>query len=133
MPRLVKGAKETFGWVLVSREREIIIPPDAWDRYGFHVGEQAFFLPASQTSGGFGLTNRKLFDSCILSLHPNRILALDVFGENREVYIPEVIAVSSNDMLLTVFGSCYALGFISRGPIFETAKAYPELEIYTKE
>ena len=49
MPRLAKGGKETFGWALVGRQREIIIPPDAWDRYGFEVGEQAIFLQASKT------------------------------------------------------------------------------------
>ena len=30
MPRLVKGAKWTFGWVVVGPEREIAIPPEAW-------------------------------------------------------------------------------------------------------
>jgi hypothetical protein len=48
MPRLAKGAKETFGWVQISRQRKILIPPDAWERYGFQVGEQAIFLRANK-------------------------------------------------------------------------------------
>jgi len=133
MPRLAKGAKETFGWVQISRQRKILVPPDAWERYGFQVGEQAIFLRASKTSAGFSLTNRKLFENCFLSLHPERILAVDGFYENRTVHIPNSIPVAAGDKMLTVFGSRYALGFISKGPIYERAQAFPELEIYTME
>ena len=41
MPRLVKGAKWAFGWVVVGPGREIAIPPAAWDEYGFGVGGEA--------------------------------------------------------------------------------------------
>jgi hypothetical protein len=33
MPRLIKGAKWTFGWVVVGLKREIVIPLEAWDEY----------------------------------------------------------------------------------------------------
>ena len=48
MPRLVKGAKWTFGWVVVGPEREIVIPPEAWDEYGFQAGDEAIFTPGSR-------------------------------------------------------------------------------------
>ena len=38
MPRLVKGAKWTYGWVIVGPAREITIPPDAWREFGFQTG-----------------------------------------------------------------------------------------------
>ena len=56
MPRLVKGAKWTFGWVVVGPERKIVIPPEAWDEYGFQVGDEAIFTPGSLKSGGFGVS-----------------------------------------------------------------------------
>ena len=56
MPRLVKGAKWTFGWVVVGPEREIVIPPEAWDEYGFPAGDEAIFTPGSLKSGGFGIS-----------------------------------------------------------------------------
>ena len=56
MPRLVKGAKWTFGWVVVGPRREIAIPPEAWDEYGFQVGGEAIFCAGSRTSGGFSIS-----------------------------------------------------------------------------
>ncbi len=52
MPRLVKGAKWVYGWVVVGPEGEITIPPDAWREYGFQSGGEAIFVPSSRRSGG---------------------------------------------------------------------------------
>ena len=37
MTKLVKGAKTTFGWSIVSEDRSVMIPPDAWKEYGFSI------------------------------------------------------------------------------------------------
>jgi hypothetical protein len=59
--RLVKGAKETFGWVIVGEEWEIILPESAWERDGFQFGKEAVIAQGIKKSGTFGVTNRKLF------------------------------------------------------------------------
>ena len=50
MPRLVKGAKWTFGWVVVGPGGEIAIPLEAWREYGFRAGGEAIFTPGSGKS-----------------------------------------------------------------------------------
>ena len=131
MIRLVKGAKETFGWVIVGENRELVIPPDAWQRYGFELGEEAIFTRSSKKSGGFGLTNHQLLEQTSLSGGENLILGKGKFAKNREVIIPETIPVNPKDKLLTVFGSGFALGFITKGAIFDEACKHPELPIFT--
>jgi hypothetical protein len=127
MMRLVKGAKETFGWVIVGADREVVIPQKAWERYGFLVEEEAIFVPGSRKSGGFGLTTRKLLVGSTLPMREDRIWGYGRFTGNHEVRIPEELPVHPGDRLLTVFGSRFALGFISRGPIFEEAIKHPEI------
>jgi hypothetical protein len=51
MPQLVKGGKWVFGWVIVGRQREMQIPPEANAEYGFQTGDQVFLLPGSRRSG----------------------------------------------------------------------------------
>ena len=57
MPRLDKGGKWVFGWVIVDADRRIRVPQDAWTEYGFKAGDEALLLNGSKTSGGFGLTS----------------------------------------------------------------------------
>ncbi|MBU1661091.1 MAG: hypothetical protein KKD28_06425 [Chloroflexi bacterium] len=130
MPRLVKGAKETFGWVIIGTDRMIVIPPDAWERYRFQAEEQAIFIPGSRKSGGFGLTNHKLLKGFCFPVDENRIWGYGWFRQNRGVRIPEHIPVNPGDRLLTVFGSGLALGFIAHGPIYAEALKHPELEVF---
>ena len=119
--------------MIVGVDRELVIPPKAWERYGFYAEEKAVFIAASRKSGGFSLTNHKLLEGFSFPLGDNRILGYGRFNINGEVCIPDNIPVKPGDRLLTAFGSGLALGFISRGPIFEEAIQHPELEIYAKE
>ena len=131
--RLVKGAKETFGWVIVGIGRKITVPLKAWERYQFRAGEEAVFITGSRKSGGFGLTNHNLLSKFTVPLSEKRLLGYGRFNPNREVVIPENISVQPGERLLTVFGSGSALGFISRGPIYEEAVQHPELDELNKE
>jgi hypothetical protein len=131
--RLAKGAKETFGWVVVGADREIIIPPGAWERYGFQAGEKAVFIPGSRTSGGFGLASQNMLAGLAIPIAQNRIQGYGRFSAKREVRLPESIPAYPGDRLLSVFGSGHALGFISRGPIYEEALRHPELDEFKKE
>jgi hypothetical protein len=128
--RLVKGAKETFGWVVVGTTQEVVIPPLAWARYGFQPGEEAMFIPGSRKSGGFGLTNHQLLAGCSFPISENRILGSGRFTPDSKIRIPENVPVNPGDRLLTVFGSRFALGFISQGPIFDEASTHPELDVF---
>jgi hypothetical protein len=131
MPRLTKGAKWTYGWVVVGPEREIKIPPAAWDEYGFRKGGAAIFTPGSRKSGGFGIigsalvaeAERKPISAFLRELGRCR------FGDRR-VMVPTEVGVMPGDQLLTVRGSRYALGFIARGPIHDEALKHTELELF---
>ena len=107
--RLVKGAKETFGWVIVGDKREVVIPPVAWERYGFRAEEDAMFIAGSKKSGGFGLTTRELLAGSSLPTLEKRTLGYGRFSKDREIRIPESIPFNPGDRLLTVFGSGFAL------------------------
>lgn len=76
MPRLVKGGKWVYGWVIVGPQGELRIPPEAGDEYGFQSGEEVVFLPGSRSSGGFGLSTPRLLEQLVGPMQM-RILALD--------------------------------------------------------
>ena len=126
--RLVKGAKETFGWVIVQQDQAITIPLAAWERYGFFVGEQTLFLRGSCTSGGFGISSQRLLACAMFTGLEKRALGYAELLPERKVVLPESLHTDPGCRLLTVFGSGLVLGLISKGPIFQEALRHPELE-----
>jgi hypothetical protein len=133
MPRLVKGAKWTFGWVIIGPRREIVVPPEAWDEYGFQAGDEAVLTPGSRKSGGFGISTSVLTAKASVKIGADlRELGRSRFGDGR-VAVPPEVDVKPGDRLLTVRGSCYGLGFIARGPIYEEALKHSELEVFEQE
>jgi hypothetical protein len=129
MPQLVKGGKWVFGWVVVGEEGWINIPPDAWDEYGYSVGDEIVFIQGSRASGGFaaGRTDT-LADSPLLG--SGRILARACILQVARIQLPPELSVQSGDRLLVVRGSGLALGFPVKGRIVEAASNYPELEVF---
>ena len=67
MPQLVKGGKYVFGWSKVHPRGKIIIPPEAFEEYGFLAGEKVISMSGSKTSGGFGVTSLRLLEGSPLS------------------------------------------------------------------
>ena len=131
MPRLVKGAKWTFGWVVVGPDRQIAVPPEAWREYGFQAGDEAIFTPGSLKSGGFGISTPALMAEASGKIGGAglRELGQSRFGDGRVAAPPEV-DVKPGHRLLTVRGSRYGLGFVARGPIYKEALEHPELEVF---
>lgn len=131
MPRLVKGGKWTYGWVMVGSERRITIPPEAWRKFGFQAGEVAIFVAGSRTSGGFAISTPQLTAESNAKRGGVglRELGRGLFG-NECVVIPPEIPVMREARLLAVLGSGYGLGFVVRGPIYEEAMRHPELEVF---
>jgi hypothetical protein len=134
MPRLVKGGKWTYGWVVVGAERKITIPPPAWRKYGFQAREMAIFVAGSRTSGGFAISTPRLTAESDAKRGGVglRELGRGLFG-NESVVIPPEVQVAPGTWLLVVLGSCYGLGFVARGPIYEEATRHPELEVFRGE
>ncbi len=131
MPRLVKGAKWTFGWVVVGQGKKVIIPPEAWREFGFRAGDEAIFTPGSRTSGGFGVSTQALLTEAGGKMEGAdlRVIDRDRFGDGWVIVQPEV-GVKPGRRLLTVRGSRYGLGFVAQGPIYEEALKHPELEVF---
>jgi hypothetical protein len=132
MPQLVKGGKWVFGWVIVGEEGTIAVPPEAWQEYGFAVGESVVFLPGSSRSGGFGLSCRRLLENSPLALdRDDRVLGRGQIDEPQRVTIPAGVGVQLGQRLLVVRGSGHALGFVQKGPIYETALEHPEIQVFS--
>jgi hypothetical protein len=130
MPRLVKGGKWAYGWVVVGPEGEITIPPEAWREFGFRAGDEAIFTPGSRKSGGFAISRPELMAEFSERLGSGtlRVLARGRFGDRR-VTVPPEVGVQPGDRLLAVCGSRYGLGFVAQGPIYEEALKRPEEEL----
>jgi hypothetical protein len=131
MPRLVKGAKWTYGWVVIGLDREIVIPPEAWLEFGFQSGDEAIFTPGSRRSGGFAVSTPELMAEVSekMSGVGLRELARGRF-EDGQVTVPPEVGVQPGDRLLAVRGSRYGLGLVARGPIHEEAVKHPELDVF---
>lgn len=131
MPRLVRGAKWTYGWVVVGPGGGVTIPPPAWREFGFRAGDPAIFTPGSAKSGGFAISTSALSARACERMGGAGLREL---GRGRFdagwVALPPQLGFRPGDMLLTVRGSCYGLGFVAHGPIYEEALRHPELEIY---
>ena len=130
MPRLVKGGKWVYGWVIIGPEGKMTIPPEAWREFGFQTGDEAIFIPGSHRSGGFGISTPGLMSKVSERLAGGtiRVLARGWF-EDGQVTVPSEVGVGPGDRLLAVRGSRYGLGFVARGPIYEEALKHPgELE-----
>ena len=132
MPRLVKGAKWTYGWVVVGPDGKIKIPPEAWREFGFQAGAEAFYTPGSRRSGGFAISTSGLMAAASERLGGAgmRVLGRGRFGDGGTVLPPPEVGVQPGAKLLTVRGSCYGLGFVAKGPIYEEALQHPELESF---
>jgi hypothetical protein len=128
MPQLVKGGKWVFGWVIVGGQGQLTIPPEARGEYGFQSGEAAVFVPGSRSSGGFGLSTPRLLAQMSDPLRV-RILARARIGEDDQTVVPAALRIRPGARLLAVRGSCRALGFVARGPIYDEALLHPELEV----
>lgn len=133
MPRLVKGGKWTYGWVVIGPGGEITIPPEALREYGFQAGDEAIFTSGSRRSGGFGISTPKLMAAVSERLKGAtlRVLGRGRFGEDGRVTVPPEAGVKRGDRLLTVRGSRYGLGFVAKGPIYKEAVKYPGLDVFS--
>jgi len=132
MPRLVKGGKWVYGWVIIGPEGEITIPPQAWSEFGFHAGDETIFTPGSRRSGGFAISTSELMAEVSERLEGAtiRVLARGSFAEGGRVTVPPEVGAKPGDRLLAVRGSRYGLGFLAQGPIYEEALKHPELEVF---
>jgi hypothetical protein len=131
VPRLVKGGKWTFGWVIVGHGGEIVVPPEAWAVYRFQDGIEAVFLRGSRASGGFAIGTPDSIGAVggKTSGISERELCRSRFGNGR-VIAPCETGVKRGARLLTVRGSRCGLGFVARGPIYRKALEHPELEVF---
>ena len=134
MPRLVKGGKWVYGWVIPGAGGNITIPPAARVDYRFRAGDELVFLPGSRRSGGFGLSSPQLITNAFggRGTMGQELGKTTIDGEGQ-VEMPPKLEVVPGSKLLAVRGSRYALGFVSRGPIYEEAlKHIDELEHFGK-
>ena len=151
MPQLVKGGKYIFGWSKVNNNRVIRIPDEAYLEYDFIKDDKGIIMSGSNTSGGFGLTSKRLLKNTVLgkSLYnypelidfqipegqiikiKNKKFCWIKIKENKSIQLPELtlkdFEINSNEKLLVGRGSGLALAFIAKGLIYEEAKKHHEI------
>jgi hypothetical protein len=130
MPRLAKGGKWVFGWVIVGQGSVICIPPEAYNEYGFQEGEAVILIHGSQRSGGLGIGRRERLSKAQVSFQ-SRIVSQARIGAQRRVVLSPESGVHPGECMLAVRGSSLAVGFLQRGPIYEEALKHPELETFS--
>lgn len=154
MPQLVKGGKYIFGWSKVRENGKIIIPKDAYFEYKFNEDKKGILMSGSKSSGGFGLTSKRLIKNSqigkILNKFPEivnyqleegkvlkikeRFFCWITIYKDKSIVVPEStlksFKIKINNNLLVGRGSGFALGFIAEGPIYEEAKNHPEIPLY---
>ena len=135
MPRLVKGGKWAYGWVVIGSEGEVTIPPQAWREFGFQGRGEALFTPGSRRSGGFSISTPELMTEVSERMGGNRLrlLGRGQFIKGGWVTAPPELGLKPGDRLLAVRGSHYGLGFVAQGPIYEEALKHPELGLFGEE
>lgn len=134
MPQLVRGGKWVFGWAVVGSDRTITIPPEAWEEYGFQVGQEVIMLPGSRRSGGFGLTTSELVAVSPIraGIQANALTRMR-FDMDRRVALPPESGIEPGDRLLVVRGSGQAVGFATQGSICEEARRHTNIDVFGEE
>lgn len=130
MPRLAKGGKWVFGWVVVSPQGAIRVPPEAYAEYGFRTGEELVFLSGSRTSRGFSIGRKARIRGSEVPLE-RRAIGRATMGEEGRIVLPPGTGALSGDRLLVGRGSGVALGFIQQGSVVMAALEHPELPVFT--
>jgi len=126
MPQLVKGGKWVFAWTVVGGDLDLLIPPEAFQEYGFQTKDPVVFLRGSRSSGGVIIGRRaKVLDSVV----KGRVVAEGEIGERGLVRLPALLGVQAGEKLLAVRGSGLALSFLRFGRIYAEALRHPELEV----
>jgi bifunctional DNA-binding transcriptional regulator/antitoxin component of YhaV-PrlF toxin-antitoxin module len=154
MPRLVKGGKYVYGWSEVGSEGRVAVPDEALADYSLKPPCKVILLSGSRRSGGFALTTVALLKNSRLSviLDENPKLAGFQLPEGETIMITgkpccwvtlnadgsivvpletlKEYGVNPGDHLLSVRGSCLALGFCVRGPLINEAKKHLNLKLF---
>jgi bifunctional DNA-binding transcriptional regulator/antitoxin component of YhaV-PrlF toxin-antitoxin module len=150
----VKGGKYVYGWSEVGSDGRIFVPDEARTDYNLEPRTKNILLPGSRRSGGFGLTNLSLLKNSPLSrlLDENPKLASFMLPEGEAVTVAKKqccwvtlnpdgsiivpsrtlkkYGVNVGDRLLSVRGSCLALGFCVKGPLIVEAKKHADLTVF---
>jgi bifunctional DNA-binding transcriptional regulator/antitoxin component of YhaV-PrlF toxin-antitoxin module len=154
MPQLVKGGKFVYGLSRIGPQGNIVIPPPAMKEYGYAVGDRVIVMSGSRTSGGFGLTQKRLLEKSELKVMVEKLPELmgfqtaeaetienqgrrfcwTVIKDGGRVNLPDSTladyGLKAGDRLAVGRGSYLAIAFIARGLILEEALKHPELEVF---
>ncbi len=154
MPQLVKGGKFVYGLSRIGPEGDIVIPPQAMKEYRYAAGDRVIVMSGSRTSGGFGLTQKRLLEKSELKAlvealpglmsfqiaeaetieNQGRRFCWTVIKDKGYINIPlKTLAeygLKPEDRLAVGRGSYLSIAFIARGPILDEALKHPELELF---
>ncbi len=151
MPQLVKGGKYIFGWSKIRNNGHVKIPSEAFQEYQIFNDKNLILISGSKSSGGFGLSSARLMkDSALASIFDEfpllktfqcaegkmfqmggrffcwlKLLGNEVFRLNKNLLDFFALEVGYN--LLIGRGSGYALGFLTKGLIYQEALKHNDI------
>lgn len=154
MPQLAKGGKYVFGWCVIGKSGDFLIPEEARLEYRLKPGEKVILMPGSRTSGGFticriSMIKQSIFSEILLQvpglanleIEPGRIVSVGnrslcwfTIRDDGSLALSapalDAYGVTPGNRLLAVRGSNVGVGMIVRGPIIEEALKHPEIEVF---
>jgi hypothetical protein len=152
MPQIAKGGKYVFGWSRIREDGKIVIPEEAFDEYGLKVDDRVILVSGSKTSGGFGVTSKRLLEGSHLSViltacrlddfrvpegkpveFKGRLYCWSCLQGNSFKLGGEALAgfgARAGTRLLSIRSSDIAIGMAVRGPLIEKAGYHPEIMVF---
>lgn len=128
MPQLEKQRKGVFGWILINKKREGLIPPEAFVENGFIDGEYANITRGSKSSGGFGIAHEEFFNNSILN--KTKSIATIQTGTSRIIKLPCRLNINPGGRFLICRGSYVVPGFIKSGPFVLKTQKRTDFEVF---
>jgi len=150
MPQLAKGGKFVFGWSRLGADGSVTLPLEARREYRLRAGESLVLISGSRTSGGCGVSSRRLLRTSVLAgilkkidtgdargpvqISPQRLAVtarLDARGRFRlTAPARRTFGLRAGARLLVIRSSDIAIGLAACGPLVAFARQFPELPVF---
>jgi hypothetical protein len=144
MPQLNKGGKFVFGWSLITPERTVNIPQQAYDEYNLKSSDKVILISGSKRTGGFCVSSRIMIKQSDINGLFEQYPSLSDFKTNEGEFVKykgrfycwvnlnnntitlsqemlKTLDLKVGDKLLSIRGSDIAFVMGVKGPLIERA------------
>ncbi|MBN1949898.1 MAG: hypothetical protein JW801_01765 [Bacteroidales bacterium] len=157
MPHIIEGGKHIYGLSEVRQEYLIRMPLEAYYEYRFHEAKSVVLISGGEDTGGFSIHTIEVLKHSRLSVlldtlqydyqedrffvaensintYQRRIISWVKMDEKALFTLSDELAgelgIGISDRLAVVRGNRNGPAFLRRGPLYDSALSYPELEVF---